>query len=184
MGQNAKTILLTYEDYAHLPNDGRRYELYEGRLVVTPAPTPKHQLVLGNLYQVLRRHIDAGRLGQLLFAPIDLILNPSTVLQPDLIYLRSDRLGLVTDRGVEGPPDLIVEVLSPATERYDRQAKMQIYATAWVVNYWLVDPDRRNLEAYELVEEGYQQVASLQGQAVFESSLFFGLAISLEDLWL
>ena len=78
-------VILTYKDYAALPADGKRYELHEGELSMTPAPSPKHQLVIGNLFALLRQHIKANGLGEILLAPIDLILSNSTIIQPDIV---------------------------------------------------------------------------------------------------
>lgn len=176
-------IRLTYEDYVLLPNDRNRYEILDGELSVTAAPSPKHQAVILNLLQFLDPFIRGHNLGRIYIAPIDLILEPTTVVQPDLLFLSHAHLGFVTDRGIEGPPDLIVEILSPATARADRVTKAQIYARSRVPHYWLVDPDEGSLEAYELSGESYQLVSRLTGQTNFAPSLFPGLTIDLSLLW-
>ena len=103
-------VALTYRDYEALPNDGKRYEIHDGALSVTPAPTSRHQIVLGNLSDVLRAHVKARALGLVLFAPLDVILADTTIVQPDIVYLESSRRSALVERGVEGPPTLAVEV--------------------------------------------------------------------------
>src|SRR5688572_30750960 len=109
-------VILTYDDYAALPDDGRRYELYEGELVMTPSPRTRHQVVIGNLHVLMREHVLGRGLGEVFLSPIDVILSRITVLQPDLVYVASGRLAVVTERAIEGAPTLVVEVLSPSTD--------------------------------------------------------------------
>lgn len=102
---------------------------------------------------------------------------------PDLLFISRDRLGIVTDRGVEGAPELIVEILSSGTVQRDRVEKAQLYARHGVRHYWLVDPEAQTLEAFELAEGQYRRTARLAGEATFVPSLFPGLAIPLPSLW-
>lgn len=156
-------IILTYDDYVLLPNDRNRYEILEGELSVTPAPSTKHQTVLGNLFIVVARHVNQHNLGRVFFAPVDLILEPTSVLQPDLLFVSSARRHLITERAIEGAPDLVVENLSPATSRTDRVTKAQIYARHGVPAYWIVDPDEETVEVYLLEAGGYRLAATLRG---------------------
>jgi Uma2 family endonuclease len=176
-------IVLTYDDYCLLPNDRNRYEILDGELSVTPAPATKHQTALGNLYRFLANYVVANQLGKLFIAPTDLILAPTTVVQPDLIFIGTDRLHVVTERAIEGAPTLVVEILSPTTHQTDRVTKAQVYARYQIPHYWLIDPDQRTLEAYELARDHYNLVASAQDAEVFAPSLFPGLSIQLSDLW-
>jgi Uma2 family endonuclease len=176
-------ILLTYDDYCLLPNDRNRYEILDGELSVTPAPAIRHQTVLGNLYRFLANYVAANQLGKLLIAPTDLILASTTVVQPDLIFIGNDRRHVVTERAIEGPPTLVIEILSPTTHRSDRVTKAQLYAKHNVPNYWLIDPEQRTLEAYELIIDRYDLAASARDAEVFAPSLFPGLSIQLSDLW-
>jgi Uma2 family endonuclease len=176
-------ISLTYEDYCLLPNDRNRYEIHDGELAVTPVPATKHQTVLGNLYRFLANYVVTNRLGKLFIAPTDLILAPTTVVQPDLIFIGSDRRQIVTERAIEGPPTLVIEILSPTTHRIDRVTKAQLYAKYQIPHYGLIDPDQRTLEAYELARDRYDLAASARDAEVFAPSLFPGLSIQLSDLW-
>jgi len=95
-------IKLTYEDYVDLPDDGRRYEILDGELEVSPAPAPRHQAVLGNLLWILHGHVQERGLGRVYCAPIDVILAPTSVVQPDLIFIAAGRESIVTERAIEG----------------------------------------------------------------------------------
>src|SRR5438105_11771266 len=154
---------LTYTDYAALPDDGRRYEVHDGELSVTPAPGPGHQRVSGNLSDILRPYVQRHGLGEVLYAPLDCILSADTVVQPDLIHLDRGRAHLVSRRGIEGPPTLVVEIVSPSTRLIDRERKRQIYARHGVPYYWIVDPDQRAIEAYALSDAGYELAARASG---------------------
>ncbi len=176
-------IVLTYDDYCELPNDRNRYEILDGELSVTPAPRIKHQTVLGNLHRLLANYVVANQFGTIFIAPTDVILAPTTVVQPDLIFIGNDRRGIVTERAVEGAPTLVVEILSPTTQRTDRETKAQLYAKYGVPHYWISDPDQQTMEAYELAGDQYKLVAKAQYAEVFTPSLFPGLSIQLADLW-
>lgn len=140
---------LTYEDYARLPDDGNRYELSGGKLeLLAPAPSPDHQLVVTELLVIL--HGTCRNEYLLLISPIDVILSPQEVRQPDLLMVHMSRKEILTQRGVEGPPDLVVEILSPSTAIKDRFVKLAIYAKYGVKEYWIVDIYYRTLEIYLL----------------------------------
>ena len=176
-------IVLTYDDYCEIPNDRNRYEVLEGELNVTPAPSIKHQTAAGNLFMFLSPYISERALGKLFFAPVDLILEPTSVLQPDFLFVSSARQHIITEKAVEGAPDLVIEILSPSTSRIDHTTKAHIYAKHGVPHYWLVDPDQQNVEAYELVGDRYKLALKAENDEVFNPSLFPGLSIPLADLW-
>ena len=156
-------IILTYEDYAALPDDGKRYELHEGELSVTPAPGTRHQQILVNLTVLLAPHVKTQGLGTLLIAPLDCIMSNITVVQPDLLYVDGSRRNIVSERGVEGGPTLAVEILSPSTTHVDRRRKMTLYAAHGVPWYWIVDPDDRAIEVYRLDHDSYRLDVWLDG---------------------
>ncbi|MDP2602327.1 MAG: Uma2 family endonuclease [Deltaproteobacteria bacterium] len=176
-------IVLTYDNYCELPNDRNRYEILDGELSVTPAPRTKHQSISSHLHRILANHIVANQLGNIYAAPTDLILAPTTVVQTDLIFIGNDRRGIVTERAIEGPPTLAIEILSPSTHRIDRETKAQLYAKYAVPHYWLIDPDQQTLETYELAGDRYQLIGKVQNAEVFAPALFPGLSIPVADLW-
>lgn len=155
----ATRVILNYKDYEALPADGRCYEIHEGELSVTPAPSPLHQQVIRNLSVLLHQHVKTRGLGEVLFSPIDCILSDITIIQPDIVYLEPRRLPAISARGIEGPPTLVVEILSPSTVQIDRGVKFQLYARHGVPYYWIVDPEARSIEAYTLTGEAYQVTA-------------------------
>ena len=179
----AERVVLTYKDYEALPADGRRYELHEGELSVTPAPSPRHQRILRNLNNILQQHVGSHGLGEVLFAPIDCILNETTVVQPDIVYLDVSRAPAVSDRGIEGPPTLVIEVLSPTTTLIDRSTKRQLYARHGVPYYWIVDSEARAIEVYSLSESGYQLVTRATGAAAIPLPPFPELAVIPASIW-
>jgi Uma2 family endonuclease len=176
-------VILTYKDYEALPADGRRYELHEGELSVTPAPNPTHQRVLRKLLMVLNQYVEARNLGEVFVAPIDCILSDITIVQPDIVYLDSARLPAVSGRGIEGPPTLVVEILSPSTAQIDRGVKFQLYARHRVPYYWVVDPEARSIEAYTLTDGAYQLTARASGTEPVSLPPFPDLELVPASLW-
>ena len=175
--------ILTYRDYEALPADGRRYELHDGALSVTPAPGTRHQRILRELNEVVQAHVKSRRLGEVFFAPIDLILEETTIVQPDLVYLDPTRAHLVSERGIEGPPTLVVEILSPSTTSIDRNAKRRLYRRFGVPHYWIVDPESLTIEAYVLAEGDYQLAARASGDTPASLPPFPELALVPKSLW-
>ena len=176
-------VILTYADYAAIPADGRRYELHEGEVSVTPAPSPTHQEVLGSLFALLSQHVKSRGLGKVFPSPIDCLLSDTTVVQPDIVYVASGSLPAIGRRGIEGPPTLVVEVLSPSTIQIDRGVKFQLYARHGVPHYWIVDPEAWSIEAYRLAEGAYDLSARLEGTQPVALAPFPGLALDPASLW-
>jgi len=160
-------VVLTYADYAALPADGRRYEIHDGELSVTPAPGTRHQRVIGRLFVVLHTFVTDEARGEVFVAPTDVILSGTTIVQPDIIWVGPNRLDVISSRGIEGSPTLAVEIISPSTGAIDRYTKMQLYARHGIPWYWLVDPDAQTLEVYGLVAVNYV----LRAQGTRDTSL-------------
>ncbi len=139
-------IKLTYHDYLRWPDDGRRYELYEGELYVIPTPFVPHQRALGKLMFLLAQFVDRNQVGEALHAPLDVVFSESTVVQPDILFISHQRRGIIGEQNISGAPDLVVEILSPSTEERDRGIKLQLYGRYGVQEYWLVDPEKRTVE--------------------------------------
>ena len=176
-------VILTYDDYAALPDDGHRYELYEGELVMTPSPRTRHPMVIGDLYMLMAEHVRRRGLGEVFLSPIDVILSRNTALQPDLAYVERARLGIVTERAIEGAPTLVVEVLSPSTDARDRGAKTALYARYGVPHYWMVDPVAQTVEALSLGVESYETVGRLAGAVPTPFPPLSALMIDPSALW-
>ncbi len=178
-------VVLTYDDYLHLPNDGKRYEILEGEIFVSPSPATKHQIVSANLLSILHQYVHKHKLGQVLAAPMDVVLSRTNVVQPDLLFVSKARKNIVTEKNIQGAPDLIVEIVSETSAEQDRTTKKQIYARHGVKEYWLIDPDTETLEVYKLDAKAraFRHVATYQSDEVLQSSLFPKLEIPLADLW-
>ena len=177
-------IILTYEDYAALPNDGKRYEILEGELSTTLVPSTRHQMVSGNLLVCLTEHIQEHDLGRIFIAPLAVILESTSVVEPDLLFVSKARQKIITDRAVEGSPDLIIEIVSPATARNDRVTKAQIYARHKVPAYWIVDPEQGAVEVYLLNVDSYRLAVTLQGETPLPVPPFADLEFAAKDLFI
>lgn len=172
----------TYEDYLQLPDDGKRYEIIDGELFEMPAPTLSHQTVSKRLQHELYR-LELQGLGQMFDAPFDLKILGGTPVQPDLVFLTPDLLGHVKNRALEGPPALVVEILSPGTARRDRTKKLRLYARNRIPLYWIADPQARTLEVLRLQGDLYQVEAALAVGEVYDSPDFLGLTLDLGELF-
>ena len=170
---------LDYSDYCAIPPDGKRYELIDGEVHVTPAPSPLHQRLVGRLFTLLGAYFRPP--AEVFFAPIDVILTTHDVVQPDVIVVTNP--SQVSARGIEGPPLLVIEVLSPTTTIYDRTTKSLRYATLDVPHYWIVDPATRRLECYRREDAVYRLVVSYGPDDTFSHVDFPGLAFPLSKLW-
>ncbi|MEX0874261.1 MAG: Uma2 family endonuclease [Actinomycetota bacterium] len=145
---------LTYDDYVTFPEDAR-YELIDGEAYVVPAPNTKHQQILSELYLQVGNHLKKHGGGRAFFAPYDVVLDPGDVLQPDLVFIADEHLGVLTEANVWGTPSWVVEVLSKDEAR-DRKLKFQRYERFGVPEYWIIDPATDRLEVYRLEGGTYQ----------------------------
>jgi Uma2 family endonuclease len=179
----ARRIKLGWEEFLELPEDGNRYEILDGELVMTPPPAIRHQVVLSNLNDCLRTHVRANGLGIVLFAPVAVRLSETTIAEPDLIFVAADRTGGISKLSIDIAPDLLVEILSPSTAKRDRTIKAQLYAKLGVDHYWIIDPQAKRLEAFEREGDVYREAVSIEGEAAFEPTLFPGLRLELATLW-
>jgi len=167
----------TRADLEAMPDDGRRHELIDGVLVVTPAPSIRHQDVSLSLVLLLQQACPPEI--KLLYAPVDVAFGDDTVMQPDiLVAKRSD----FTDRDLPVAPLLAVEILSPSTRRFDLMTKRSRYEEAGTASYWVVDPDELTLTAWELVDGVYVEVAHVTGDDVFHATRPFPLTIRPSEL--
>jgi len=165
-------------DYWILP-EGEPVELLQGRLVVSPAPTFVHQAISMLLSELL---LCAARKtgGRTCAAPIDVVLSDETILQPDLIYVAKSRRQIVQNR-IEGPPDLVIEILSPGHVRRDRVDKMNLYCQHDVAEYWIVDPEARTFDF--LVQRKGRFEVQPQSDGRYASSHCLELEIDLNTFW-
>jgi Uma2 family endonuclease len=140
MASHPSPIRWTYEEFARLPRSYRnRYEVIAGELYVTPAPGGLHQRIVTELTVALEIHNREHGLGRVIVGPIDVLFGEGDYLEPDLVFVRRERLGILRERGIEGAPDLVVEVASPSTAKRDRTLKRDRYIHFGVPEYWIVD---------------------------------------------
>lgn len=139
-------LRLTYDDYCRIPSS-ERYELVDGGLrKMTPSPTVFHQEISGRIQKALRLWVDDHDLGKVYYAPIDVVLSEHNVVQPDILYISRERLGIIKEACIQGAPDLVVEILSPSTVEWDRVVKRRLYGVYGVREFWVVDPAGRSIE--------------------------------------
>ena len=158
------TTRLTYRDLQQIPPDRNRYELIEGELFVAPAPNTEHQRKVLRLAMELANYAKQRDLGEVFIAPYDVVLDASTVLEPDIVFVSKARQSIVTPACIEGAPDLVVEVLSDSSRTIDRFVKRDRYAEFGVPEYWLLDPFEPRLEVLRL-EGGKYRVLGAFGPA-------------------
>jgi Uma2 family endonuclease len=174
---HTKAPLITRHDYEEMPAGPPYFQVIEGELVMTPSPNLFHQDISGNIFTILRGYLVKHPIGSAHIAPLDVYLSDVNVYQPDVIFVSSARRSLLTEHGIEGAPDLVVEILSPATARYDKGSKRKIYARTGVKELWLIDPDLKSIQVYELAKNAETPAATHGADSVFKSPLFPGLKI-------
>jgi Uma2 family endonuclease len=138
-------VRLTYEDYLRMPA-GLRYELVEGEMRMTPSLNTLHQEVSKRLGRLLMERLEDQGIGRVYYAPYDVVLSEHNVVQPDLLFVSKDRLGIIGKANVQGPPDLVIEILSESTEQWDRFTKRRVYARFGVREFWIVDLQAKTIE--------------------------------------
>ena len=178
------TIKMTARQFLQLGEDppGVRLELVDGEVAVSPSPIPDHSYVVGTLYSILRRNVDEHDLGQL-FLDVDTVLSDHDVRRPDILFFSKSRLHLVGDKAMEGAPDLVIEVVSPGSIHIDRKGKARLYASAKVKSYWIVDPQLRTVEAFQLRAGRYVLRGRGAGQEIVHLPPFPDLKIPVAELW-
>ena len=184
MTQTQVKLKFTLEDYRNLPeSETKRYELLGGEIVMAPAPVPYHQMVSINIVRWLDSYARRSRLGVVLYSPIDVILSEEDVVQPDILFISNEHRGIIQEDRIHGAPDLVIEILSPATAGRDRSFKRTLYARSGVQEYWLVDPDSKSIEVLTLGPQGYQQAGRYEKNQRLRSPLLSGLIIVLDEIF-
>jgi Uma2 family endonuclease len=177
-GMEAVKRRVSFADLQRMPEDGNRYELFDGELRVVPSPLLRHQMVSARLFEALLEYRRVNG-GQVFYAPLDIVLSEYDVLQPDLMYFgprTAERLR--PNEYVRFPPDLAIEVLSPSTAKIDRGRKRDLLERYGLREYWVVDPVEHRVEPSVLSEEGYGMPRAIEGE-ILQSPTVAGLAIDL-----
>lgn len=182
----AEPVRLTYEDFLGFPDDGRRHELIDGNHVVTPAPNTRHQRVAGRLHLSLGNFVESHRLGEVFFAPLDVVFSDFDVVEPDLVFVASDRMDIIREAAVHGAPDLAVEIVSPSSRKLDETMKRRLFDRFGVREYWVVDPEIEVVKVYRRADDGsFPRVAELSREegGVLTTPLLPGFAFELAALF-
>ena len=172
---------LTLEDLEKMPDDGQRYELIGGVIVVSPSPSYAHQELVLRLVLLLDAFVRAGRLGRVILAPFDVRLSEHNVVQPDILFVSNARLGILRENHTVGAPDRVVEIASPSTQSRDEGEKLALYAAAGVREYWLADPIAHSFRALALDADRYRLIAPVA--QVVRSSVHPGLEVDVPSLF-
>ncbi len=174
---------LTVDDLETFPDNGYRYEIIDGDLTMSPAPVKKHQRLLLRLSRLFDDAARSARIGEVFFSPVDVRFTEFDQVQPDLIYIRNERAGIYQASTVNGAPDIVLEVLSPSTRKFDEIAKFRLFQTHRVPEYWIVDPESSSIRQFVLTDGTYMQARYDEGQPM-TSSILAGLAIDPVALFL
>lgn len=175
---------VTYTEYRALDTDDHfLYELINGELVQKSAPSPEHQRILRNLAFKVHQFVVANKLGEVLFAPVDVFIDDNNAPQPDLMFIAAKNAHFITNDGVFGAPDLVVEIISPSSITRDRVEKQRLYHRFGIAEYWIVDPQNKSIEVYTHTSSGYEVHAFAAGKGKVISKVLTGLEVSLFDIF-
>ncbi|MDX1942898.1 MAG: Uma2 family endonuclease [Saprospiraceae bacterium] len=178
---------MTYQEFRQLEfdeNDPFLYELINGELVKKSAPNPEHQEISGLLYNKIFTHIVEKKLGKILYAPIDVFLDEHNVPQPDLVFVRQERLDIIDKKeGILGRPDMVIEIMSPNSVKRDRFDKKDLYERFAVPEYWIVDPQNMTIEIYKLQNNRYELIAFAAQSGIVRSEALGGWELEINQLF-
>jgi Uma2 family endonuclease len=174
---------ITVHDFRELPEGPPFYQLIEGDLFMSPSPGFTHQQIVLKLARLVGNHLEKHPSGVLSIAPSDVELSDLNAYEPDLYYVSNARRSILTEQGASGAPDLVIEVLSRGTAKYDKGVKRQIYARTGVKELWLVDPDSREISVYRLQEAADKPAGVYGVRQKFTSPLFPRLTIQVSKIF-
>ncbi|NPA79727.1 MAG: Uma2 family endonuclease [Thermotogae bacterium] len=181
--ERPKEKVWTYEDYLHSTDEGR-YELINGRLEKMPAPSPYHQAILRELGFILFKFVKESGLGEIFYAPVDVVLDSHTVVQPDVVFIAKERMNMINyDRGIFGVPDLIVEIVSRGSFVRDKIEKFKMYERFGVKEYWIVYPGERAVEVWVLKDGKYELHSVAEGEGKVRSEVLKGLKVEVGEVF-
>ncbi|OFV92070.1 MAG: hypothetical protein A3G76_08510 [Acidobacteria bacterium RIFCSPLOWO2_12_FULL_65_11] len=175
-------VKLTYDDFVLFPDDGRRHELIDGEHYVTPSPNTKHQRVLANLHLMMGSWLETHPIGEVFFAPYDVVLSHFDIVEPDLLYFSAERAAeVLTQLHARGAPDIVVEIASPGTRKRDETIKRTLYERTGTIEYWVIDPKIDVVRVYRRDGDRFGRVTELSREAgdVLTTRLLPGLEMPL-----
>jgi Uma2 family endonuclease len=184
MAQIAEELKTTYRDILALGESNQRIELFDGECIMSAVPTILHQQIATNLASMLLPHVRAKDLGIVLGSPVDVVLSDVIVLQPDVSFISAGRLNISDNRKLNASPDLVVEILSQSTEERDRTFKFREYAKGGAKEYWLVSPEKKEIEVYQNSPKGFQPVRVFGVNDAMSTPLFADAAFPVREVFL
>ena len=174
---------LTYADLELMPDDGLRHEIIDGEHYVTASPVTRHQRISARLFMALQSFLAAHPLGEVFYAPYDVVMSFHDVVVPDLIYVSHSRAHLITAKNLQGAPDLVIEILSPSTRPRDERLKRDLYERVGVEEYWLIDPDTDTLTVYRSQDARFVPPETFEASAIVSTPLFPGFELPLAPVF-
>jgi Uma2 family endonuclease len=178
---------LTYDDFLLFPDDGKRHELIDGEHYVTPSPNLRHQRLVGRLFLSIGNYLATHPgAGQVFLAPLDVVLSHHDVVEPDLLFVAGDQGTIMTEKNIQGPPALVIEVMSKSTRKKDAQTKRRLFERTGVREYWLVDPELDLVQVLRASAEGklvrVDELAA-EDDATLTTPLLAGWQLSMRALF-
>jgi len=180
---STKARPITRHEYVLIPEGAPRQELIEGDLVMAPSPSSFHQEILLDLAGIFRDFLRENPIGKVYIAPLDTYLSEINVFQPDLLFIRQENLAIIEEHGIEGAPDLAIEILSKSGTRFDLGPKKSVYARTGVEELWIIDPAKRTVALYRLAEDVNTPAATYRGKQSFASAVLPGLSVNVGDVF-
>jgi Uma2 family endonuclease len=175
-------VKLTYDDFLLFPDDGKRHELIDGEHYVTPSPNTRHQRISGRLYLLIANWLDQHPVGEVFYAPFDVVFSNFDVVEPDLLYMSNERAAaILTAKHVAGVPEIVIEIGSPGTRKRDETLKRRLYERTGVEEYWVVDPDVDAIRVFRRSSRGFDRPVELSAEAgdILATPLLPGLDIPI-----
>jgi Uma2 family endonuclease len=179
-------VKLTYDDFVLFPDDGQRHELIDGEHYVTPSPNTRHQQISGRLYLLMANWLETHPIGQIFYAPYDVVFSHFDIVEPDLLYLSNERAAtVVTPLHARGVPELVVEIGSPGTRKRDETIKRRLYERAGVSEYWVIDPEVDVIRVHRRSGDRFEKPVEFSREAgdVLTTPLLPGLAMPLARIF-
>ena len=150
------------EVFKKLP-EGLLIQLIENKLIMSPAPATDHQRVLGKIFVLMANYIEKQQLGEVLVSPLDVFLDATNAFQPDIIFVNKQRIDIIKNNGIYGTPDLVIELLSPGTAKYDQKQKKRVYERCGVQEYWIINPVDKSAQGFQLIDAVFVPLAPSKG---------------------
>lgn len=185
MSKQPHTVKFTYEDYLLFPDDGKRHEIIDGEHYMSPAPSTRHQRISRRLLTAIDNFLKLYKGGEVFCAPCDVVLSDLDVIQPDILFVSTDRSSIITERCIKGAPDFIIEIISEWTRKSDEVIKRKLYERHGIQEYWIVDPELETVKVYRMAEHGYVRLAewSKEGGDTITTPLLPGFQLSLAEVF-